>query len=59
MLDIFASAGYHQYAIGARLYCQFMKELETLPAYQDTLESFAAPAMNGSVLGVTSALSRP
>ncbi len=42
MLDIFASAGYHQYAIGARLYCQFMKELETLPAYQDTLESVTA-----------------
>ena len=42
MLDIFASAGYHQYAKGAWLYCQLMKELETLPAYQDTLESFTA-----------------
>ena len=42
MLDTFASAGHHQYAKGARLYCQLMKELETLPAYQDTLESFTA-----------------
>ena len=42
MLDIFAAAGHHQYAKGARLYCQFMKELETLPDYKETLESFTA-----------------
>ena len=40
MLHIFAAAGHHQYAKGARLYCQLMKELETLPAYKDTLERF-------------------
>ncbi|KAK5923153.1 hypothetical protein CgunFtcFv8_000149 [Champsocephalus gunnari] len=27
MLDIFAAAGHHQYAKGARLYCQLMKQL--------------------------------
>ena len=27
-------------ALGARLYCQLMKELETLPAFKDTLEHF-------------------
>ena len=42
MLHIFAAAGHHQYAKGARLYCQLMKELETLPAYKDTLEHFLA-----------------
>ena len=42
MLDIFAAAGHHQYAKGALLYFQLMKELETLPAYQDTLENFTA-----------------
>jgi len=41
MLDIFAAASHHQYAEGARLYCQLMKELETLPAYKDTLKSFS------------------
>ena len=42
MLHIFAAAGHHQYAKGARLYCQLMKELETLPAYKDTLERLTA-----------------
>ncbi|KAK5884494.1 hypothetical protein CesoFtcFv8_018309 [Champsocephalus esox] len=42
MLDIFAAAGHHQYAKGARLYCQLMKQLETLPAYKETFESFTA-----------------
>ncbi|KAF3851192.1 hypothetical protein F7725_012964 [Dissostichus mawsoni] len=41
-LDIFAAAGHHQYAKGARLYCQLMKQLETLPAYKETFESFTA-----------------
>ncbi|TKS71955.1 hypothetical protein D9C73_006028 [Collichthys lucidus] len=35
MLDIFA-------AVGARLYCQLMKQLETLPAYKETFKSFTA-----------------
>lgn len=42
MLDIFAAAGHHQYAKGARLYCQLLKECETLPGYKETLESFTA-----------------
>ncbi|KAI4830959.1 hypothetical protein KUCAC02_002560 [Chaenocephalus aceratus] len=42
MLDIFAAAGHHQYAKGARLYCQLMKQLETLPAYKEKFESFTA-----------------
>ena len=42
MLHIFAAAGHHQYAKGARLYCQLMKELENLPAYKDTLNRFLA-----------------
>ncbi|KAI4804826.1 hypothetical protein KUCAC02_026439, partial [Chaenocephalus aceratus] len=42
MLDIFAAAGHHQYAKGARLYCQLMKQLETLPAYKETFKSFTA-----------------
>ena len=29
MLDIFSAAGHHQYAKGARLYCQLMKQLES------------------------------
>jgi len=40
MLHIFAAAGHHQYAKGTRLYCQLIKELETLPAYKDILERF-------------------
>jgi len=40
MLDIFAAANCHQYAKGAQLYCQLMKELETLPAYKDSFKSF-------------------
>ena len=40
--DIFATAGHHQYAKGARLYCQLMKEFETLSNYKETLESFTA-----------------
>ena len=42
MLDIFSAAGHHQYAKGARLYCQLIKQLETLPGYKDTFESFTA-----------------
>ncbi|TKS86210.1 hypothetical protein D9C73_020327 [Collichthys lucidus] len=42
MLDIFAAAGHHQYAKGARLYCQLMKQLETLPAYKETFKNFTA-----------------
>ena len=37
MLDIFSAAGHHQYAKGARLYCQLMKQLESLPEYKKTL----------------------
>ena len=29
MLDIFSAAGHHQYAKGARLYCQLMRQLST------------------------------
>ena len=32
MLDTFAAGGHHQYAKGARLYCQLMKQLESSPA---------------------------
>jgi len=39
MLHIFAAADHHQYAKGAR---QLVKELETWPAYKDTLERFTA-----------------
>ncbi|KAK0144248.1 Polyserase-2 [Merluccius polli] len=42
MLDIFAAAGHHQHAKGARLYCQLMKQLETLPAYKEIFKSFNA-----------------
>lgn len=42
MLHIFAAAGHHQYAKGARLYCQLMKELEKMPTYKDTIEHFTA-----------------
>ncbi|KAI4802446.1 hypothetical protein KUCAC02_020282 [Chaenocephalus aceratus] len=42
MLDIFAAAGHHQYAKGARRYCQLMNQLETLPAYKETFQSFTA-----------------
>ena len=42
MFHIFAAGGHRQYAKGAWLYCQLMKELETLPAYKDTLEHFLA-----------------
>ena len=31
MLDTYTVAGHHQYAKGARLYCQMMKEFETDP----------------------------
>ena len=53
MLDIFAAAGHHQYTKGARLYCQLMKELETVPAYKDTLESFTT---HGTTFSVTSTI---
>ncbi|KAJ3600182.1 hypothetical protein NHX12_034132 [Muraenolepis orangiensis] len=42
MLDIFAAAGQHQYTKDVRLYCQPKKQLETLPAYKETLESVTA-----------------
>ena len=42
MLHIFAAAGHQQYAKGARLYCQLMKEFEVFPAYKDTFERFTA-----------------
>uniref|UniRef100_UPI00358F51C3 uncharacterized protein n=1 Tax=Myxine glutinosa TaxID=7769 RepID=UPI00358F51C3 len=42
MLDTFSAAGHHQYAKGARLYCQLMKQLETSPRYKETFESFTA-----------------
>ena len=38
MLDIFSAAGHHQYAKGARLYCQLMKRLEALPEYTEIFE---------------------
>ena len=40
MLDTFSAAGPHQYAKGARLYCQLMKQLETSPEYKEIFESF-------------------
>lgn len=42
MLDTFSAAGHHQYAKGARLYCQLMKQLETLPGYKEIFERFTA-----------------
>ncbi|KAM6992309.1 uncharacterized protein LKV04_008361 [Tautogolabrus adspersus] len=42
MLDIFSAAGHHHYAKGARLYCQLMKQLKTVPGYKETLESITA-----------------
>ena len=42
MIHIFAAAGHHHYVKGARLYCQLMKELETLPACKDTLQRLTA-----------------
>lgn len=42
MLDIFSAAGHHQYAKGARLYCQLMKQLETSLEYKETFTSFTA-----------------
>ena len=42
MLDTFSAAGHHQYAKGARLYCQLMKLLETLPGYREIFERFTA-----------------
>ncbi len=38
MLDTFAAAGHHQYAKGARLYCQLMKQIESLPEYREVIE---------------------
>ena len=42
MLDTFSAAGHHQYAKGARLYCQLMKQLETSPGYKEIFERFTA-----------------
>ena len=39
MLDIFSAAEHYQYAKGARLYCQLMKQLDCLPSYRDAFES--------------------
>ena len=69
MLDIFAAAVHHQYAKGARLYVQFMKDLESVATYKHTSESFTAhgnhvvplsviPSVSGLALGLTYALSR-
>ena len=41
-MDIFSAAGHHQYAKGARLHCQLMKQLQNLPSYKNALESFTA-----------------
>ncbi|CAB3976920.1 Hypothetical predicted protein [Paramuricea clavata] len=40
MLDIFAAAGHHQYAKGARLYCQLMKQLQATPRFIEIFERF-------------------
>ena len=63
MLHIFTAAGHHHYAKGTRLYCQLMKELETLPAYKDTSLPTGATlsvtqVMSGLTHGVTFELSR-
>ena len=42
MLDIFSAAGHHQYAKGAWLYCQLMKQLESSATYKETFDSFTA-----------------
>ena len=42
MLDTFTAAGHHQYAKGARLYCQLMKQFETSPVYKEIFENFIA-----------------
>ena len=42
MLHIFVAEGHHHYAKGARLYCQLMKELQTLPVYKDILQRLTA-----------------
>ena len=42
MLDTFAAAGHHQYAKGARLYCQLTKQFETSPVYKEIFENFIA-----------------
>ena len=39
MLDTYAVAGHHQYAKGARLYCQMMKEFETDPTYTNAIKN--------------------
>ena len=39
MLHIFAAAGHHHYAKGARLYCELMKQLKTLPAYSQAVNA--------------------
>jgi len=41
MLDTFATAGHHQYAKGAWLHCQLMKQLKFLPKYK-RFENFTA-----------------
>ena len=47
MPHIFATAGHHHHAKDARLYCQLMKELETLPAYTCTLQRLTAHGNDG------------
>ena len=46
VLDTFAAGGHHQYAKGARLYCQLMKQLESSPAYKEIFENFTAHGNN-------------
>lgn len=41
MLDTYAAAGHHQYAKGARMYVQTMKEFETDPDFKDTLQNYS------------------
>ena len=58
MLDTFSAAGHHQYTKGARLYCQLMKLLETLPGYRRSLKDSLATGtmLSGTMLSVTLAM---
>ena len=42
MLNTFVAAGHHQHAKGAQLYCQLIKQLESLPDYKEIFENFTA-----------------
>ena len=63
MLHIFAAAGHHHYAKGARLYCQLLKDsklcLLTKTPYNVSLPTLpVTQVMSGPAHGVTFALSR-